>query len=131
MLDARNCYQRASNAAKVRVASGITAFKHVHDRADQAIAVLDQLAITSKSKYLEQKTEAGLRQDLVAVKAEREAQLALIEKLNDLDDVLACITNSNDSRGTSVAKVGDNDWAVDERPYVVVYQGLIQLAFLC
>jgi hypothetical protein len=34
--------------------------------------------------------------------------------LDDLNDVLACITDSYDGRGSLVTEVGDNDWAVDE-----------------
>jgi hypothetical protein len=44
--------------------------------------------------------------------------------LNDLDDVLAGIANGNNSRRALVAKVGNDDWAVDERSDVVVCQRL-------
>jgi hypothetical protein len=112
-LDTRNSYESASNATEVVVASGIASLEHVHHGADETVAVFDQLAIARKVESLEEQTETGLHENLIAVEAEGETKLALVKELYDLDDMLASITNSYNSRRGLVAKVCDNYRAVD------------------
>jgi hypothetical protein len=114
LLHAGDRNHGASNAAEFEGASGGTTLEHLNESADEAVAILDEFSITVKGDGLEEKTEARLDEDLIAVEAEREAQLALIEELHNLDDVLACIPNGDNRRRTLVAKVGNENRSVDE-----------------
>jgi uncharacterized FAD-dependent dehydrogenase len=124
-------HESTSDAAKVHAASSIASLQHVHNGTHKTVRVFHQLAIASKIQSLEQQTEASLNKDLIAIEAERDTQFSLVEKLDNLDYVLAGIANGNDSRRTLVAKVSNNNWAVDERPNVVVCQRLGYISVLC
>jgi hypothetical protein len=52
--------------------------EHVHDGADEAVTVLDELAFTGEVQGLEEEAEASLHENLIAVEAEREAELAFV-----------------------------------------------------
>lgn len=69
-LYTRHSDKSASDATEVVVASSVATFEHVHDGADKAIAVFDQLAIMGKIEGLEEETEPGLDKDLVSIEAE-------------------------------------------------------------
>lgn len=94
MRHARDSDDTAAHATELIEASGVAVLKHVHDDTNEAVTVLDELAISSKVEGLEEETEACLDKDLVTVEAERKAQLALVQEFNNLDDALAGITNS-------------------------------------
>lgn len=79
--------------AELGVASSVSALEHVHDGADEAIAILHELAFTGKIQGLEEQAKAGLHKDLIAVDAEGEAEFALIEKLDNLHNVFAGISD--------------------------------------
>jgi hypothetical protein len=121
-LHTRHGYESTPDATEVVVASSIAAFEHVHDGADKAVAIFDQLAITGKVEGLEEETEPGLDEDLISVEAERKAELALVKKLYDLDNVFASIADGYDGRGSFVSEVCNNNWPVNKRADVVVYQ---------
>jgi hypothetical protein len=93
-----NSYEGTSNTTEVVVASSIASLEHVHDRADETVAVFDQLAIARKVERLEEQAETGLYEDLIAVEAEGETKLALVKELHDLNNVLASIADSYNSR---------------------------------
>jgi hypothetical protein len=122
---------RAANTSELVSTRGIGTLKHLDDDANKPVAVFDELAIAVKTKSLEEKTEASLDEDLITVEAERKAQLALVKKLNDLNDVLAGITNGDHCRRALVAKVGQNGGTIDEGANVVVRQGLVCVSFSC
>jgi hypothetical protein len=123
-----NSDERASNSTKVSIASSIATLKHIHDGANQTVAVLNQLALTSKVKCLKEEAKSCLDKDLVTVEAERETKLPLVKKLDNLDDVFASIANSHNGRRSLVAKIGDDNGAIDKCSDVVIYQRLAQSA---
>jgi len=61
------------------------------------MGIFDELSVTSKIESLEEQPKSGLDENLITVEAEGEAKLALIEQLHDLNDMLACIADCNDS----------------------------------
>jgi hypothetical protein len=131
LFNTGNSYKSASNLTEVVVASSIATFEHIHYGADKSVRVFHQLAIASKIKCLKKKTESCLDKNLIAVETEREAEFTLVKQLNDLDDMLAGITNSHNSRRALVAEVGNDNWSVDQRPDVVICQRLIVVSLLC
>jgi hypothetical protein len=98
--------------------------EHVHDRAYEAVAVLDEFAITGKVECLEKETKAGLDKNLVSVEAEREAESSLVKQLYDLHNVFTGIADCDQRRRSLVADVGNNSWAIDQSANVVVRKGL-------
>jgi hypothetical protein len=78
LLYTRNSYNSATHTTEVGIASGISLLEHVHDGADEAVAVLDKLAFAGEVQGLEEETEASLHKYLIAVETEGEAELALI-----------------------------------------------------
>jgi hypothetical protein len=98
---------------EVGVAGSITTLEHIHDGANKSVGVLHRFAITGNVECLEEKTKPCLDQDLIAVETNREAKFAFVEKLNNLNDVLAGIANSYDSRRTFVAEVGNDNGSVN------------------
>lgn len=94
MLHARYSHDATAYAAELCVASSISALKHIHDGANEAIAILHELAFPGKTEGLEEQAKAGLHKDLIAVETEGEAEFAFVEELNDLHNVFAGITNS-------------------------------------
>lgn len=89
--------QGTSGAAEFRRASGGTALEHVHDCADETVAILSQLAIASEVDSLVEQPESSHHKDLITVEAEGKAQFTLIEKLYDLNNVLTGIANGDKS----------------------------------
>jgi hypothetical protein len=93
LLYARNSRDAAANATELSVPGSVSTLEHVHNGADDAVAVLDEFAFSGKVQRLEKQTKASLHEHLISVETEREAQLTLVEELDDLDDVFACIAN--------------------------------------
>lgn len=60
------------------------------------MAVSDELALAVKVYALVEQAEAGEKQKFIPVQAEREAHVALLEQLDNLDDVFARIGKSHD-----------------------------------
>jgi hypothetical protein len=77
--------------------SGRSALEHIHDRTHDAVAVLDEFAISRKVEGLEKEPEACLDKNLISVQAKREAESSLVEELDDLHNVFAGITNCDQS----------------------------------
>lgn len=94
MLHAWNSHNATAYPAELGVASSITALKHVHNGANEAVAVLDELTFTRKAQGLEKQTKASLYEYLITVEAEGKAEFTLIKKLDNLHNVLAGIANS-------------------------------------
>jgi hypothetical protein len=53
--------------------------EQIHDRTDEAVAVLYKLTIAGKVQGLEEQSKSSLDEDLIAVEAEGEAKLALVK----------------------------------------------------
>jgi hypothetical protein len=95
-------------------ASSGTIVKQVHDGAAQPIAVFDELPVTVKTERLVQEPETSLDQDLIFVETERETQLAFIQQLDNLHDMLGRITNRDHCRRALIAKIGHDYRTIDE-----------------
>jgi hypothetical protein len=93
LLHTGNSHDATTDTTELGIACSISALKHIHDGAYESVAVLDQLTLASKRQGLEKQSKASLHKYLVAIKAEREAQLALVEKFDNLHDMLAGIAN--------------------------------------
>lgn len=94
---------------------GRATLEHIDDGTDETVAIFDELAIAVEVDGLEEKAKSSLDEDLITIETEGEAQLAFVKELDNLDDVLACITDSNDSCRCFVAKIiGDDGWAVNQ-----------------
>jgi hypothetical protein len=124
VFQARNGDHGTANATVFLCACSGTGVEHIHDDTGKPVAVFNELAIAVKTEGLEQEPEAGLDEDLISIEAEREAQFTLVEKLHNLDNVLAGVADGNHCRRALVAKVGNDGRPIDERSNVMVCQGL-------
>lgn len=61
----------------------------VNDGREQLLTFLGELAVPLQTQGLPQETQSGHQDDFLSVDADREAKATLVEKLQNLDDVLA------------------------------------------
>jgi len=97
---------------------------------DEALAVAEEHAFFLEVEGLVQQGEAAEGEHLGLRDAEGEGHAALLEELDDLDEVLAGVCEGDDRGGGLVAEGGADGWTVEQAPDVIVSKRLLGLAWI-
>lgn len=115
----------ARDALEVEAARRLRLDEHLDDGVDEPLAILGQLAILLELKRLIEKCHAADDKDISLVEAERTRHISLFQKLNNLNNALAAVTNRHQRRCGLLTKTGSDRRAVHQGAHVIVREGLL------
>lgn len=116
--------QKTCNDAKLGSYGCRLGLQLLKDRREQPMALLRELALSLQTQNLPQKTQSRHQHELLPVDTHGEAESSFIEQLQNLNNVLARVRNSEHRWRPNLLIRKADSWTVNQRPDIVVDQRL-------